>query len=130
MKLASGVMRVSDLINAGVNVGLGTDGPASNDDLDMFQAILIAPLLPKVSPLDVTVVSGEEILEMATIGGARALNMADKIGSLEVEKRQTCLSLTEMPLIWCLDTTSSRSSSMQLMEATCGPRLSLAKYSI
>jgi len=87
MKLASGVAPLVSYLRAGVPVGLGTDGAASNNDLDMFEAMRMASFLQKVHTLDPKVASAREMLEMATIGGARALGMADRIGSLAPGKR-------------------------------------------
>jgi 5-methylthioadenosine/S-adenosylhomocysteine deaminase len=87
MKLASGTMPVEALRAAGVAVGLGTDGPASNNDLDMFGAMLTAALLHKHVNGDPTALPASEVVAMATIGSARALHMDDAIGSLEVGKR-------------------------------------------
>jgi len=87
MKLASGVMRIAALLEAGVATGLGTDGAASNNDLDMFGAMLTAPLQQKNVRVDPTATPAPTILAMATIDGARALGMADTIGSLETGKR-------------------------------------------
>jgi 5-methylthioadenosine/S-adenosylhomocysteine deaminase len=87
LKLASGVMRVGALLEAGVATGLGTDGAASNNDLDMFGALLTAPLQQKNVRADPTATPAPTILAMATIGGARALGMADTIVSLETGKR-------------------------------------------
>ena len=86
MKLASGAAPVSKALKAGINVGLGTDGAASNNDLDMFEAMRQAAFLHKLIESDPTAVPARTALEMATIGGARALGMADRIGSLEPGK--------------------------------------------
>ena len=86
MKLASGAAPVTKALKAGLNVGLGTDGAASNNDLDMFEAMRQAAFLHKLSEGDPTVVSAQTALDMATIGGAAALGMADRIGSLEEGK--------------------------------------------
>ena len=67
-------------------VGLGTDGPASNNDLDMWEEIDTAAKLHKVATGDPTVVSARQALAMATIDGARVVHMAERIGSLEVGK--------------------------------------------
>ena len=72
---------------AGVAVGLGTDGAASNNDLDMFEAMRTASFLHKLQSCDPRVVGAQTALAMATIGGARALGMASEIGSLEPGKR-------------------------------------------
>jgi len=87
MKLASGIAPVTDYLRAGVAIGLGTDGAASNNDLDMFEAMRVASLLQKVRTADPRALGAAAALEMATIGGARALGQADQIGSLEPGKR-------------------------------------------
>jgi 5-methylthioadenosine/S-adenosylhomocysteine deaminase len=87
MKLASGTAPVPAFLAAGVAVGLGTDGAASNNDLDMFEAIRMASLVHKLQTGDPQAMPARAALELATIGGARALGMADRIGSLEVGKR-------------------------------------------
>jgi 5-methylthioadenosine/S-adenosylhomocysteine deaminase len=86
MKLASGAAPVTKALKADLVVGLGTDGAASNNDLDMFEAMRQAAFLHKLSEGDPTVASAQTVLEMATIGGAAALGMADRIGSLEPGK--------------------------------------------
>lgn len=86
--LASGVAPVVDLIRAGAEVGLGTDGPAgSNNNLDMVEEMASAARLQKVSRNDPKAISAREVLRLATIGGAQVLGMADRIGSLERGKR-------------------------------------------
>jgi 5-methylthioadenosine/S-adenosylhomocysteine deaminase len=87
MKLASGAAPVVAMQAAGVNVGLGTDGAASNNDLDMFEAMRQAAFLAKLQTMDPRAVSARTAVEMATIGGARALGMDTQIGSLETGKR-------------------------------------------
>jgi len=87
MKLASGTAPVPRYLDAGVALGLGTDGAASNNDLDMFEAMRVASFLQKVHTGDPRVVGAPVALEMATMGGARALGMASQIGSLEPGKR-------------------------------------------
>jgi 5-methylthioadenosine/S-adenosylhomocysteine deaminase len=87
MKLASGAAPVMKYIGAGVAVGLGTDGAASNNDLDMFEAMRQAAFLAKLATRDPTAVSAKVALDLATIGGARALAMDRLIGSLEPGKR-------------------------------------------
>jgi 5-methylthioadenosine/S-adenosylhomocysteine deaminase len=82
MKLASGVMPLPDLLAAGIPVGLGTDGAASNNDQDLFGEMDTAAKLHKAVRLDPTVVSAREVLAMATSRGAKALGLADQIGSL------------------------------------------------
>lgn len=88
MMLASGVAPVVDLRQAGVALGLGTDGPAgSNNNLDMLEEAASAARLQKITRADPKALSARDVLEMATIGGARALGMEDRIGTLEAGKR-------------------------------------------
>jgi cytosine/adenosine deaminase-related metal-dependent hydrolase len=87
MILGSGVCSVPRLRREGVPVGLGTDGAASNDNQDMFGVLKCAALLQKVSRLNPAAMTAPEVLEMATLGGARALGMEGAIGSLSVGKR-------------------------------------------
>ena len=82
LKLASGFCPVQQLLNAGVNVALGTDGAASNNDLDMLGEMRTAALLGKAVAADASAVSASQVLQMATLGGARALGLDDTIGSL------------------------------------------------
>jgi 5-methylthioadenosine/S-adenosylhomocysteine deaminase len=86
LKLASGFCPVAKLQQAGVNVALGTDGAASNNDLDMFGEMRTAALLAKGIADDAAAVKAEDALAMATINGARALGMDNEIGSLEAGK--------------------------------------------
>ncbi len=87
MKIASGIAPVADMLAAGVRVGLGTDGAASNNDLDMWEEMRLAALLQKVDRMDPVVMSASTVLKMATSGGALAVGMSDLIGSIEVGKR-------------------------------------------
>ena len=88
MKLASGAAPVVAARKAGISVGLGTDGVAgSNNDLDMWEAMDFAGKLAKVSTLDPTALPAKDLLRMATIEGARAMKLDDRIGSLEAGKR-------------------------------------------
>jgi 5-methylthioadenosine/S-adenosylhomocysteine deaminase len=87
MKLASGTAPVTAYLRAGVALGLGTDGAASNNDLDMFEAMRMASLLQKLQTNDPRAVSAQSAIDMATIGGARAMGMDREIGSLETGKR-------------------------------------------
>jgi 5-methylthioadenosine/S-adenosylhomocysteine deaminase len=87
LKLASGLADVQGMLEAGIAVGIGTDGQASNNDQDMFQEMHLAALLPKGIRQDPTAVPARAAFAMATIGGARALGMDKLIGSLEVGKR-------------------------------------------
>lgn len=87
MKLASGIAPVLAMQAAGVAVGLGTDGAASNNDLDMFEAMRLAALLHKLTSNDPRALPAATAIRMATIDGARALGMERDIGSLEPGKR-------------------------------------------
>ncbi len=87
MKLASGVAPVVELLRQGVNVALGTDGCASNNNLDMFQEMDTAAKLHKVHHLDPTVLPAPAVLGLASRGGARALNLNQRVGSLEAGKQ-------------------------------------------
>jgi 5-methylthioadenosine/S-adenosylhomocysteine deaminase len=87
MKLASGIAPVAALLARGVCVALGTDGCASNNNLDMFSEMDTAAKLHKVANLDPTVVDAAQVLRMATTDGARALGLAARIGSLEPGKQ-------------------------------------------
>jgi 5-methylthioadenosine/S-adenosylhomocysteine deaminase len=86
MKLASGTAPVLKYRRAGVNVGLGTDGAASNNDLDMFEAMRQAAFQQKLVSMDPTAITAAEALELATIGGAGALGRRQQLGSLEPGK--------------------------------------------
>jgi 5-methylthioadenosine/S-adenosylhomocysteine deaminase len=87
LKLASGVAPVPRMLALGVTLGLGTDGPASNNNQDMFEELHLAALLAKGFSGDPTALPVREALTMATIGGARALHLDHLVGSLERGKR-------------------------------------------
>ena len=87
LKLGSGIAHVSDLLDAGVNVAIGTDGVASNNDLNMWEEMRLAALLQKGVHFDPTVLPAKQVLRMATMGGATALNLQDEIGSLVPGKK-------------------------------------------
>ena len=98
MKLASGVAPVTVLLKLGVPTGLGTDGAASNNGLDMFQAMDLASKLQKLHRMDPAVLPARDVVRMATIGGARALHLDKDIGSLEVGKKADLILLeTQRP---------------------------------
>ena len=86
MKLAAGVAPVPGMLKRGIKVGLGTDGCASNNDLDMFREMDAAAKIHKVTSLDPTVMSAQTVLKMATIGGANVLGLDKLIGSIETGK--------------------------------------------
>ena len=92
-KLASGVARILDLQRAGVNVALGTDGPASGNDIDLWIAIRLAGYMQKTFAKNPAVLPAVDLVRMATINGARALQLDHLIGSLEVGKRADLLVL-------------------------------------
>ncbi len=87
MKLATGFCPVSDMLKAGVKVGLGTDGASSNNDLDMFGEMVTASMLQKAFKKDPSVLKAKEVVRMATCGGAEVLGLGGEIGSLEAGKR-------------------------------------------
>ena len=86
-KIGTGVARVPELLSAGVDVGLGTDGPASNNTLDMLETVKFACLLHKAHRRDPTVLKAREALEMATVRAARSLGLSGLVGSLEPGKK-------------------------------------------
>ncbi len=108
LKLGSGIAPITEYIKNGVNVGLGTDGAASNNRLDMFAEMRLAALLAKGHSGDATVVSAHQALAMATINGAKALNLSDRIGSIEVGKLAdlTAVRLTDIATQPCFDAVS------------------------
>src|SRR5512135_3780241 len=87
LKLASGIAPVKRMLDLGLNVGIGTDGPASNNDLDMFEEVRLAAFLAKGSSGDPTALPAQVALQMATRLGARALHIGEITGSLEPGKR-------------------------------------------
>ena len=87
MKLASGIAPVPELLKAGVTVGLGTDGCASNNNLDLFSEMNTTAKLHKVNAMNPTLMDAVTVLKMATINGAKALGLDDIIGSLEIGKK-------------------------------------------
>ncbi|MCL4506793.1 MAG: amidohydrolase family protein [Chloroflexi bacterium] len=93
LKLASGIANVTQMLATGLHVGIGTDGPASNNDLDHFEEMRLAAILAKGSTRDPVVVPARTALAMATIEGARALHIGDITGSLEVGKRADVIVL-------------------------------------
>jgi 5-methylthioadenosine/S-adenosylhomocysteine deaminase len=87
MKTAAGIMPVVDLLAAGVPLALATDGAASNNHQDLFLEMDLAAKLQKLTRRDPTALPAEQVVEMATIGGARALHLETQIGSLDPGKK-------------------------------------------
>ncbi|MEJ2255523.1 MAG: amidohydrolase [Woeseiaceae bacterium] len=87
MKIASGIAPIAEMLAAGVRIGLGTDGAASNNDLDMWEEMRLASFLQKVDRMDPEVLPAMTVLSMATSGGATAIGLGDTIGSLEAGKQ-------------------------------------------
>ncbi len=95
-KLASGISPVPEMLRAGVNVGLGCDGGPSNNTYDMIREMKLAAVIHKARLLDPTVLPAEEVLEMATVRGARALGIDADVGSLEVGKKADVILLDSL----------------------------------
>ena len=98
LKLASGFAPVARMIEMGVNVGIGTDGTASNNDLDMFEEMRLASLIAKPVAGDPTVLPARQVLEMATRMGAETLHLGDLTGSLEKGKRADLILIDLSPM--------------------------------
>jgi len=94
MKTAAGIAPITEMLQAGVRVGLGTDGAASNNDLDMWEEIRLAAFLQKVHQMNPEVMPANSVLNMATRGGAEAIGLGDSIGSLEVGKRADIIQVS------------------------------------
>lgn len=93
MKLASGTAPLPKLLQKGMTVGLGTDGAASNNTLDMFSEMRVCALLHKAVHLDPTIANAKEIVTLATIEGAKVLGLDEKIGSLELGKKADLITI-------------------------------------
>lgn len=91
LKLASGIAPAAEMLAAGVTVGIGTDGSASNNDVDMFGEMSTAAKIQKLRCMDPTVMSADLTLKAATIGGAEVLGAGSYIGSLEPGKKADCI---------------------------------------
>ncbi|NPV66774.1 MAG: amidohydrolase family protein [Anaerolineae bacterium] len=98
LKLASGVAPVQEMLNRGLIVGIGTDGTASNNDLDMFDEMRLAAFVAKAATYDPTALPARTALAMATRMGAEALFLGDVTGSLEPGKRADVITLDHTPL--------------------------------
>jgi 5-methylthioadenosine/S-adenosylhomocysteine deaminase len=98
MKLASGIAGVSDMLAAGVPVGIGTDGEKENNNFDMFEEMKVASLLGKLKDLDAAALDSWQVLRMATITGAKAIGLDHEIGSIEAGKRADVIAVrTDTP---------------------------------
>ena len=108
LKLGSGIAPVSELLKAGVNLGIGTDGAASNNRLDLFAEMRLAALLAKGASGDPQIMPAHRVLEAATLGGARALGLQDQIGSITPGKFAdlTAVNLSATELSPCYDPVS------------------------
>ncbi len=108
LKLASGIAPITEYAKHAVNIGLGTDGAASNNRLDMFAEMRLAALLAKGQSGNATAVSAHQALAMATINGAKALGLDDKIGSIEIGKLAdlTAVKMSGIELQPCFDVAS------------------------
>ena len=93
MKLASGIAPIPEMLTGAVKVGIGTDGAASNNDVDLFGEINTAAKIHKIISMDPTVMDAQTTLRCATIGGAAVLGAENEIGSLEVGKKADCIML-------------------------------------
>jgi len=97
MKLASGSAPVLRMLALGIPVGLGTDGAASNNDLDMFEAMSTAARLQKLVSGNPAALPAEKVVELATLGGARVLGLHKEIGSLETGKKADLITISTEP---------------------------------
>lgn len=98
MKLASGFAPVAELLDAGIAVGIGTDGEKENNNLDMFEEMKVASLMGKLRAMDAAAMDSWQVLEMATTGGARAIGQGDRLGSLEAGKQADAVAVrTDTP---------------------------------
>ena len=94
MKISSGIAPVTAMLKAGVRVGLGTDGPATNNDLDMWEEMRLAAFLAKVATMDPEVLPAPTALHMATRGGAEAIGLGEEIGALMVGRRADLIQVS------------------------------------
>ncbi len=93
LKLASGVAQIGQWLQHKINVGIGTDGAASNNSLDMIAEMKLASLLAKGTAMDPEVIPAHKAIEMATLGGAKAVGLEESIGSIEVGKMADLISI-------------------------------------
>jgi 5-methylthioadenosine/S-adenosylhomocysteine deaminase len=94
MKISSGIAPVTAMLKAGVPLGLGTDGPATNNDLDMWEEMRLAAFLAKVATMDPKVLPAPTVLHMATRGGAEAVGLGEEIGALTVGRRADLIQVS------------------------------------
>ncbi|MGB4247001.1 MAG: TRZ/ATZ family hydrolase [Pseudohongiellaceae bacterium] len=128
LKLASGFCPTGKLAKAGVNIALGTDGAASNNDLDMFSEMRTAALLAKAVAGDASAIPAWQALQIATINGAKALGLDDKIGSLEIGKQADIVAvdmqaINAMPVYQPLSHLAYSTCSSQVSHVWVGGRL-------
>lgn len=98
MKLASGMAPVAEMLAAGVNVGLGTDGEKENNNLDMFEEMKVASLLGKLRTMDAAAMDSWDVLRMATRGGAAAIGRGDELGAITVGRKADLVAVrTDTP---------------------------------
>ena len=97
-KISSGIAPIASMLDLGVNVALGTDGPASNNDLDLFEEMRLATFLAKTSTGDPTKLPAWQVLQMATCNGAKALGLEEKCGSLEAGKQADIIVIDSQKL--------------------------------
>ena len=99
--LASGLAPIAEMVSYGITVSLGTDDPDCNESINMFQVMKAAALVQRAKYLDASALTSEEVLEMATISGARAVGLEDEIGSLETGKRADVIVIAlNAPQLW------------------------------
>lgn len=105
LKLASGIAPMAAALRAGINVGLGSDGAASNNRIDLWQEMRMATLLAKVADQNAASLPAYQALTMATLNGARALGLQDKVGSIEVGKQAdlVAVKLDDLNSLPCFD---------------------------
>ncbi|GBG27968.1 S-methyl-5'-thioadenosine phosphorylase [Hondaea fermentalgiana] len=103
LKLASGFCPVQKIVDAGINVAIGTDGASSNNSLDMFQEMKLAAIMAKGVAKEPCAIPATQALRMATINGAKALGIADQVGSLEVGKQADMIAV-DLSDLSCLPT--------------------------
>src|SRR5262245_34991571 len=121
MKLGNGMARVPELLAAGATVGLGTDSPMTNNDLDPFEEMRQAGLVAKLSRRDPSMLTSRELLRLATIGSATVLGIDDVVGSIEVGKRADLVVVDlDHPRAWPLLREHGANVVEQLVWACCG----------